>query len=92
MKNVSGVYKLGDLEHEDHGDQKALEQSLITHNHLDLLRRIKKHKQLRFGKPHHELLRERRFISSAKNWRRTWVVFRGFNLVDGIAARHLCGA
>jgi|SRR6185369_6876958 len=44
------------LEHEDHGDQKALEQSLRTHNHLELLRRIKKYKQLSFGKPHHELL------------------------------------
>jgi len=44
------------LEHEDHGDQKALEQSLITHNHLELLRRIRQHKQLSFGRPHHELL------------------------------------
>lgn len=30
------------IEHDDHGDQAALEKSLITHNHLDLLHRIRR--------------------------------------------------
>jgi hypothetical protein len=31
------------LEHDDAGDQKALEDSLVTHNHQALLVRVQKH-------------------------------------------------
>lgn len=44
------------LEHADSEDQEALEQSLITHNHLDLLRRIRRHCQINLASPHNELL------------------------------------
>ncbi|MEM6413315.1 MAG: hypothetical protein AAF720_01500 [Pseudomonadota bacterium] len=44
------------LEHDDRHDQKKLEKSLITHNHLDLLSRVKKSHNLPFQKPHNELL------------------------------------
>jgi hypothetical protein len=44
------------LEHKDDGDQEALEQSLITHNHLDLLHRIKQHTTVNLSTPHNELL------------------------------------
>jgi hypothetical protein len=44
------------LEHRDGVDQEQLEQSLITHNHLELLHRIKQHKTVNFGTLHNELL------------------------------------
>ncbi len=44
------------LEHKDDGDQEALEQSLITHNHLDLLHRIRQHTTVNLSTPHNELL------------------------------------
>lgn len=44
------------LEHKDDGDQEALEQSLITHNHLDLLHRIKRHTDVNLSSIHNELL------------------------------------
>lgn len=44
------------LEHKDDGDQKALEQSLITHNHLDLLHRVKQHTTVNLSTPHNEFL------------------------------------
>lgn len=37
-------------------DQDALEKSLITHNHLDLLARVRKHLSINFSKPQIELL------------------------------------
>lgn len=43
-------------EHTDDGDQEVLEQSLITHTHLDLSARLRKHVLLNFGKPQTELL------------------------------------
>jgi hypothetical protein len=43
-------------EHTTTADQDALEKSLITHNHLDLLVRLRKHVSINFGKPHNELL------------------------------------
>lgn len=44
------------FEHDDSIDQKELEKSLITHSHLDLLARLKKHVQINFGSPQIDLL------------------------------------
>ena len=44
------------LEHSDKGNQEVLEKSLITHNHLELLRRVKKLRDIKLGKPHNEFL------------------------------------
>jgi hypothetical protein len=44
------------LEHNDNTDINQLEQSLITHNHLELLNRIKKHVQIDLGSQHTEFL------------------------------------
>jgi hypothetical protein len=44
------------LEHDDKVNQHALEESLITHNHLGLLHRIQKHVELRLDTPHNEFL------------------------------------
>lgn len=44
-------------EHSDAVDQEQLEQSLITHNHLELLARLRKHSVLNLGDPHVDLLR-----------------------------------
>lgn len=44
------------LEHNEKTDQEALEKSLITHNHVDLLNRIKTHPKLNFGDPHITIL------------------------------------
>ena len=44
------------LEHQDDGDQQALEQSLITHNHLELLHRIKQRTPVNLSTPHNDLL------------------------------------
>lgn len=44
------------LEHKDDGDPKELEQSLITHNHLELLHRIKRHTSVNLSTTHNELL------------------------------------
>lgn len=43
-------------EHSDSVDQDELEKSLITHNHLDLLKRLKKNVQINFGLPQVGLL------------------------------------
>jgi hypothetical protein len=43
-------------EHTDAIDQYALEQSLITHIHLDLLARLRAHVTINFGTSHHDLL------------------------------------
>jgi hypothetical protein len=43
-------------EHTDTTDQEKLEQSLITHNHLDLVARLRKYAELKFGTPHNDLL------------------------------------
>lgn len=44
------------LEHHKDVDQKSFEKDLITHNHLELLNRIKKTKKLNFGKVHKKFL------------------------------------
>ncbi len=44
------------LEHDDSLDQMAFEKSLITHNHQELLRRIKKYKKVTLGATHNDLL------------------------------------
>lgn len=44
------------FEHTEVGDQEALEQSLITHNHLDLVARLRPHADLGIGTPHNDLL------------------------------------
>jgi len=44
------------LEHSDNADQETLEQSLITHNHLDLLGRIRRLRHINLASPHNELL------------------------------------
>jgi hypothetical protein len=43
-------------EHTNATDQDALEQSLITHSHLDLVSRLRKHVTINFGKPQNDLL------------------------------------
>ncbi|BBO79615.1 hypothetical protein DSCO28_01810 [Desulfosarcina ovata subsp. sediminis] len=44
------------LEHSDLSDQEALERSLITHSHLDLLHRVKKCATVNLGKQHNDFL------------------------------------
>jgi hypothetical protein len=44
------------LEHKDSDDQEAFEKSLITHSHLNLLGRIKKHVTLNLGTQHNDFL------------------------------------
>lgn len=44
------------LEHDDAIDQEKLERSLITHNHLDLLARVKRHVPINLATPHNDLL------------------------------------
>jgi len=44
-------------EHTDNTDQKELETSLITHNHLDLVARLRKHVELNLGTTHNDLLK-----------------------------------
>lgn len=44
------------LEHIDGGDQRTLEQSLITHNHLELVKRVKRHSAINLGASHNEFL------------------------------------
>ncbi|KGX70160.1 hypothetical protein Y026_952 [Burkholderia pseudomallei TSV28] len=43
-------------EHADATDQDALEKSLITHSHLDLVARVRKHVTINFSKPQNDLL------------------------------------
>jgi len=43
-------------EHSDLSDQEALEQSLITHSHLDLVARLRQRSAIKFSKPQNELL------------------------------------
>jgi hypothetical protein len=44
------------FEHSDSINQEELEKSLITHNHLDLLTRLKKHIEVNLGAPQIDLL------------------------------------
>jgi hypothetical protein len=44
------------VEHKDDSDQEALEKSLITHNHLELMNRVRTHYELNLGPPHNEFL------------------------------------
>jgi len=44
------------IEHRDDSDQEALEKSLITHNHLELMKRVKQNTKLNLGPPHNEFL------------------------------------
>ena len=44
------------LEHNDDTDQEKLEKSLITHNHLDLLKRVREHAKVNLTAPHNEFL------------------------------------
>ncbi|MEJ5996239.1 hypothetical protein WG904_17550 [Pedobacter sp. Du54] len=43
-------------EHDEEIDQEEFERTLITHNHLELLARIKKKHNINLGKPHLKLL------------------------------------
>ncbi len=43
-------------EHNDTVDQAALEKSLITHTHLELMKRVKAHATLNLGNEHNEFL------------------------------------
>lgn len=43
-------------EHNETTDQEELEKSLITHNHLDLVARLRRHIELGFGTTHNDLL------------------------------------
>jgi hypothetical protein len=44
------------IEHKDDSDQEALEKSLITHSHLELMRRVKQNCKLNLGNPHNQFL------------------------------------
>ena len=44
------------IEHNDNKSQSEFEKSLITHNHIELLNRIKAQRQLNFGKVHTKFL------------------------------------
>jgi hypothetical protein len=44
------------LEHDETTDQDELEKSLITHNHLELLHRVKQRTKIDLGVPHNEFL------------------------------------
>lgn len=44
------------FEHDDSIEQSEFEKSLITHSHLDLLARLKKHAQINLGSPQIDLL------------------------------------
>jgi hypothetical protein len=44
------------LEHEPSADQAALEESLLTHSHTELLGRVKRHHPLNIGSVHSEFL------------------------------------
>ncbi len=44
------------LEHDSNSSQEDFEKTLITHNHFDLLNRIKKKKDIALGKPHNKFL------------------------------------
>ena len=44
------------LEHDEAADQGELEKSLITHNHLELLRRVSQYAKINLGSPHREFL------------------------------------
>jgi len=44
------------LEHDKIEDQEKFEKSLITHAHLDLIKRIKKHVKLQLATPHNDFL------------------------------------
>jgi hypothetical protein len=43
-------------EHNETYDQEALEKSLITHNHLDLMARLRDHVELKLGPTHNDLM------------------------------------
>lgn len=45
------------LEHAEGMDQEALEKSLVTHNHPELLRRVRTHAAISLARPHNELLK-----------------------------------
>ena len=45
------------LEHDTAMDQSSFEASLVTHNHLDLLDRVRKHRAITLGRPHTRLLK-----------------------------------
>jgi hypothetical protein len=44
------------FEHTESGNQQALEQSLITHNHQELAARLRQHAALKLGAAHNDLL------------------------------------
>ncbi|NTV45792.1 MAG: hypothetical protein HGB11_04570 [Chlorobiales bacterium] len=44
------------LEHDNDTNQEVLEQSLKTHNHLELIKRVRAHCKLNLGSPHNEFL------------------------------------
>jgi hypothetical protein len=44
------------LEHEEDGDIAALEESMITHNHLELLHRVRQKAEVNLGSPHNDFL------------------------------------
>ncbi|WP_418499693.1 hypothetical protein [Flagellimonas sp.] len=44
------------LEHNENVDQEAFEKELITHNHVELAKRVKSSKSLNFGKVHNKFL------------------------------------
>lgn len=81
-------------EHTEVIDQKKLEASLITHNHLDLIARLHNHVQLKLGTTHNDLLSLLgTFYKSLRYDRFTLTsVYAGkkeAKLIRGLLAKHL---
>jgi hypothetical protein len=81
-------------EHNDAIDQDALEQSLITHNHLDLVARMRTHVAINFGKPHNDLLQLLSKFYKTLRYDRFSInsVYKGKNEADairGLLSKHL---
>lgn len=81
-------------EHTEAGDQEALEQSLITHNHLELVARLRPHVDLKLGTPHNDLLsllgtfyKTLRYDRFALN--SVYVGKKEANAVQALLAKHL---
>jgi hypothetical protein len=81
-------------EHTDAIDQNALEQSLITHNHLDLVARLREHVTINFGTPHNDLLQLLGKFYKTLRYDRFSIssVYKGKKEVDairGLLSKHL---
>jgi hypothetical protein len=81
-------------EHSDAMDQDALERSLITHNHLQLVTRLRAHVAINLGPPHNDLLQLLSKFYKTLRYDRFSInsVYRGGKEVDairGLLSKHL---